>query len=75
MFVSDLYGEDYHVETFTRLAGELAGHVDRIAISFLGACYARRVQRDLRGYERRPATRWPSCRSRSRLILLASFTV
>ncbi len=51
VFVSDQYGEDYHVETFTRLAGELAGHVDRIAISFLGSCYARRVQADLRRYE------------------------
>ena len=52
VFVSDQYGEDYHVETFTRLAGELAGHVDRrIAISFLGSCYERRVQADLRRYE------------------------
>jgi hypothetical protein len=50
--VSGLYGQEIHIETFKRLAGELAGHVDRIAVSFLGACYARRVQRDLRDYER-----------------------
>jgi hypothetical protein len=51
VFVSQLYGEDHHVETFTRLAGELAGQMDRISISFLGACYPRRVQPDLRRYE------------------------
>ena len=52
VFVSEQYGEDYHVETFNRLAGELAGHVDhRIAVSFLGACYERRVQADLRRYK------------------------
>lgn len=52
VFVSAIYGEDHHVEMFRRLAGELAGHVDRrIAISFLGSCYERRVQADLRRYE------------------------
>jgi hypothetical protein len=49
--VSDLHGQDFHVETFTHLAGELAGHVDRIAVSFLGSCYARQVQPDLKRYE------------------------
>ena len=51
IFVSDLYGQDFHVETFTRLAGELVGHVDRIAVSFLGSCYARQVQPDLQCYQ------------------------
>ena len=35
VFMSALYGQDFHVETFSRLAGELAGHVDRIAVSFV----------------------------------------
>ncbi len=51
VFLSAQYGEDYHIETFSRLAGELTGHVDRIAVSFLGSCYARRVQQNLRHYE------------------------
>jgi hypothetical protein len=35
IFLSDVYGQAFHIESFTRLAGELAGHVDRIAMSFV----------------------------------------
>ena len=35
VFVSDVYGQEFHVKTFTRLAGELVGHVDRIAVSIV----------------------------------------
>jgi hypothetical protein len=48
IFMSDVYGQDFHVETFTRLAGELAGHVDRIAVSFVDLSKA---GSDLRRYQ------------------------
>ena len=59
--VSALYGQEFHIETFKRLAGELAGHVDRIAVLFLGACYARQVHAICATMNRRAVTRWWSC--------------
>lgn len=47
--VSKLYDRDWHEETFRRLADQLAGNVDRIAVSFI-ECYGKRVKHELEAY-------------------------
>lgn len=49
-FVSDRFNKTWHKETFSRLSGELAGHVDRVAVSFVEP-YGRRVKPDLDRYQ------------------------
>jgi hypothetical protein len=50
IFLSQEYSEAFHVENFRRLAARLAGHVDRVAVSFVER-YGRRVKPDLELYE------------------------
>ena len=50
IFVSAAYPAAHHIAAFSRLAGELAGHVDRVAVSFL-IPFSRRVAPNLRKYE------------------------
>jgi hypothetical protein len=50
LFVSRHYGVRHHLETFRRLAGELAGRVDRVTTSFVQV-YTQRVKPDLAAYE------------------------
>ena len=50
LFLSERYSATHHVETFRALADELAGHVDRVAISLLHP-YRRQVLPDLRRYQ------------------------
>ena len=54
IFVSTRHDAAFHLETFRRLAGELAGLVDRVVVSFV-APYGRRVLPDLRAYGREHA--------------------
>jgi len=49
IFVSARYGRRHHRETFSRLIDALAGHVDRVAVSFV-THYKRQVEPDLRAY-------------------------
>ncbi|MBI4880963.1 MAG: DUF1848 family protein [Planctomycetes bacterium] len=51
VFLSARYDRRHHLETFRRLVGALAGHVDRAAISFVHR-YPRQVVPDLKAYER-----------------------
>ena len=57
VFVSEHYAGDHHRETFTRLCGQLVGHVDRVTCSLVHT-YGRRVKPDLRAYERETGDRW-----------------
>jgi hypothetical protein len=50
IFLTSAYPRTFHLEAFRRLAGELAGHVDRMTTSFL-VLYRRQVKPDLRRYE------------------------
>lgn len=51
IFLTRRYDSGHHVATFRRLTDALAGHVGRVAVSFV-APYSRRVEPDLRAYER-----------------------
>jgi hypothetical protein len=51
IFWSQRYDAEHHVRTFKSLAERLAGKVDRVATSF-PELYGRRVEPDLRAYER-----------------------
>ena len=57
VFMSNLCGIDHHLETFRRLSGELAAHVDRIAVSFVSG-YERRVKPDLQRYHEETGEQW-----------------
>ena len=50
IFVSAHYGRRHHRETFGRLVEALAGHVDRVAVSFVTR-YKRQVEPDLQAYQ------------------------
>jgi hypothetical protein len=50
VFVSARYGPRHHRDTFGRLLEELAGRVDRVAVSFVTR-YKRQVEPDLRSYQ------------------------
>ena len=50
IFVSRRYPAAHHIAMFSRLAEQLADHVDRVAVSF-PELYGRRVVPDLRRYE------------------------
>ncbi|MHC4109039.1 MAG: DUF1848 family protein, partial [Planctomycetota bacterium] len=51
ILVSAHYDRRYHRETFGRLVEALAGHVDRVAVSFVTR-YKRQVEPDLQAYQR-----------------------
>ncbi|MBI3927981.1 MAG: DUF1848 family protein [Armatimonadetes bacterium] len=51
IFLSERFDERHHRETFRRLAEALAGHVDRVAVSFVTP-YGRRVAPDLKRWEK-----------------------
>jgi hypothetical protein len=56
VFLSKLFGAEHHVRTFSALAEALRGRVDRVATSVV-QLYGRRVEPDLRAYERESGDR------------------
>jgi hypothetical protein len=50
VFVTGRYDAEHHARTFRDLAGRLAGHVDRVACSYVVE-YGRRVKPDLKLYQ------------------------
>lgn len=57
IFLSERFPPAFHVQNFRKLAEQLAGYVDRVAVSFV-ASYGRRVTPDLRRYERETGDRF-----------------
>jgi len=51
LFLSEHFDAQHHVDTFTRIAEALTGHVDRVTTSTV-EMYERRVKRDLEQYEK-----------------------
>ena len=51
IFLSERFDSRHHIGAFSRLAEELAGSVDRIAVSFVNPGYSRRVKPDLKLYQ------------------------
>jgi hypothetical protein len=50
IFISEKFGAEFHVATFSRLVEQLAGRVDRVTTSFVEV-YGRRVKPDLVAYQ------------------------
>ncbi len=56
VLVTDRFDARHHLATFTRLADALAGHVDRVALSYV-ELFARRVAPNLAAWERESGDR------------------
>ena len=69
IFVSERFSVDRHLVTFTKLAEQLAGRVDRVAVSFVHE-YGRRVKPDLQAYQRQTGDRYDALSMSGRIELV-----